>query len=230
MTELLGKQHTLPVKSTGKTITIQDDSYDDIGAREIVERMALSPSGTTKYVLIENIERASIGAINALLKELEEPLPHRQIIATTSNKERVLPTILSRAAIVSAMLVDDQTIADSIAIDADQQSSLLAIAQGRPRLAAQLAQDTDQLQQLHEQLTTLQSYWSEGHLTKLYKHLQSIEKSSHTQLLLMALTSWLDQQQEYESVATIQRSLAMRRSNVAMDTILFSIALYASQR
>ena len=50
---------------------------------------------------MENIGRMTIGAMNALLKTLEEPLPGRLIVATTTNKEQLLDTILSRAFIVS---------------------------------------------------------------------------------------------------------------------------------
>gem|GEM_PF-4331496 len=54
--------------------------------------------------MIENIHRATIQAINALLKSLEEPLPGRLVIATTENKDLVLSTILSRATIVNIPL------------------------------------------------------------------------------------------------------------------------------
>ena len=37
---------------------------------------------------------------NALLKSLEEPLPNRLIIATTSNYKLLLDTIISRAMII----------------------------------------------------------------------------------------------------------------------------------
>jgi DNA polymerase III gamma/tau subunit len=35
-----------------------------------------------------------------LLKSLEEPLPNRIIIASTTNKDSILPTILSRALLI----------------------------------------------------------------------------------------------------------------------------------
>ena len=54
-----------------------------------------------KVVFLENMERMTIGATNAFLKTLEEPLPGRLIIATTTNKESLLDTILSRAFIVN---------------------------------------------------------------------------------------------------------------------------------
>jgi DNA polymerase-3 subunit delta' len=57
--------------------------------------------------LIEDIERMSRGAVNALLKAMEEPLPGRKIIATTSNKESLIATILSRATLIPFVLVPD---------------------------------------------------------------------------------------------------------------------------
>ena len=60
----------------------------------------MAPAGDTKTLLIEHIERATIGGANALLKSLEEPLPHRLIIASVRNKDTLLPTILSRALLI----------------------------------------------------------------------------------------------------------------------------------
>jgi hypothetical protein len=38
--------------------------------------------------------------LNALLKSFEEPLPNRIIIVSTTNKDTILPTILSRALLI----------------------------------------------------------------------------------------------------------------------------------
>ncbi len=50
--------------------------------------------------VICKIELASVPAQNALLKSLEEPPAHVQFILTTSNIQRVLPTILSRCSAI----------------------------------------------------------------------------------------------------------------------------------
>lgn len=62
-----------------------------------------------KVVLLENIERMTIGAANAFLKTCEEPLANRIIIATTSNPSALLDTIISRAVLVkfNPLLVED---------------------------------------------------------------------------------------------------------------------------
>lgn len=56
--------------------------------------------GTYKVVLLENIERMTNAAANAFLKTFEEPLPNRLIIATTSNRDALLDTIVSRAFLI----------------------------------------------------------------------------------------------------------------------------------
>jgi len=56
--------------------------------------------GKQKVVLIENIERINAAAANAFLKNLEEPLPNRLIIATVSHQSQLLDTIISRAIVI----------------------------------------------------------------------------------------------------------------------------------
>ena len=100
---LLGKPHSLKVeykKSTDTDLLQKEEWYEDIWSREINERLSMAPAGDTKTLLIEHIDRATIGGANALLKSLEEPLPHRLIIASVRNKDTLLPTILSRALLI----------------------------------------------------------------------------------------------------------------------------------
>lgn len=101
--ELLGKPHTLKVefkKNDDTDLLNKQEWYEDKGAREINDWLSYAPAGEMKILLIEHIDRATIGAANALLKSLEEPLPHRLIIASTTNKDMILPTILSRALLI----------------------------------------------------------------------------------------------------------------------------------
>lgn len=62
----------------------------------------LKPSETfdKKIYAIINVENASIAALNALLKFIEEPVSPTIAILTTTNKERVLPTIVSRCQVI----------------------------------------------------------------------------------------------------------------------------------
>jgi len=100
----LWKSHNIKVAQkddeTYKTL-YSDHNYQDIWTREINSWLQQSPAGKAKILLIENIERMWISAINAFLKTCEEPLPNRIIISTTSNKSQILETIISRSITIS---------------------------------------------------------------------------------------------------------------------------------
>jgi DNA polymerase-3 subunit gamma/tau len=56
----------------------------------------LAPAGRGKFILVENADRMQEGARNSLLKILEEPSPALTIVLTTTRREAILPTLLSR--------------------------------------------------------------------------------------------------------------------------------------
>ena len=102
-TSLLGKSHTLKVeykKTEDSDLLNKQEWYEDKWAREINEWLSTAPAGDLKILMIEHIDRATLWAANALLKSFEEPLSHRIIIASTTNKDTILPTVLSRALLI----------------------------------------------------------------------------------------------------------------------------------
>jgi DNA polymerase-3 subunit gamma/tau len=58
--------------------------------------LRLAPEGARKTVIIENADRMKDEARNSLLKTIEEPPPHAQIILCSARPRALLPTILSR--------------------------------------------------------------------------------------------------------------------------------------
>lgn len=100
----LWKEHELKIEykddnPVSKELLQQYD-YEDLWVREITQWLSKSFAWTKKILLIENIERMNKSAMNAFLKTCEEPFPNRIILATTSNKSRLLDTILSRAIVI----------------------------------------------------------------------------------------------------------------------------------
>jgi len=113
-TRELEKPHVIKI-SNDEEITRQDGTViQDLGIREVHQWIARSPAGKRKVLFIEHIERLTDSSANALLKICEEPLPHRLIIATSSQKEWLLPTILSRA-LVFPFATGDYALTQSIA-------------------------------------------------------------------------------------------------------------------
>ena len=70
-------------------------------ARNIQKAILLKPfKGKIKAVIIDTYEDITIEAQNALLKILEEPPANTIIIISTSKKDRLLPTIISRCKVI----------------------------------------------------------------------------------------------------------------------------------
>lgn len=77
-------------------------SIEDV--RKMIETLSFgSLNGEIQAVLLSHIEQASIPAQNALLKILEEPPPQIKFFLTTTSKEAVLETILSRCEVTSVV-------------------------------------------------------------------------------------------------------------------------------
>lgn len=75
-----------------------NNSVDDI--RTLVEQVRFAPqAGTYKVYIIDEVHMLSSSAFNAFLKTLEEPPPYAIFILATTEKHKILPTILSRCQI-----------------------------------------------------------------------------------------------------------------------------------
>ena len=75
-----------------------NNSVDDI--RQLVEQVRIPPQiGKYKVYIIDEVHMLSAQAFNAFLKTLEEPPHHAIFILATTEKHKILPTILSRCQI-----------------------------------------------------------------------------------------------------------------------------------
>jgi DNA polymerase III subunit gamma/tau len=76
-----------------------NNSVDDI--RDLTEQVRFLPQGNSKYkvYIIDEVHMLSSAAFNAFLKTLEEPPAHAIFILATTEKHKILPTILSRCQI-----------------------------------------------------------------------------------------------------------------------------------
>ena len=75
-----------------------NNSVDDI--RSLVEQVRFAPqAGKYKVYIVDEVHMLSSSAFNAFLKTLEEPPPYAIFILATTEKHKILPTILSRCQI-----------------------------------------------------------------------------------------------------------------------------------
>lgn len=75
-----------------------NNSVDDI--RNLIDQVRIAPQiGNHKIFIIDEVHMLSTAAFNAFLKTLEEPPAHAVFILATTEKHKILPTILSRCQI-----------------------------------------------------------------------------------------------------------------------------------
>ena len=97
-----------------------NNSVDDI--RVIIDQVRIPPqSGKYKVYIIDEVHMLSSQAFNAFLKTLEEPPPYAIFILATTEKHKVLPTILSRCQVYDFNRITISDIAKQLAWIAEKE-------------------------------------------------------------------------------------------------------------
>lgn len=98
-----------------------NNSVDNI--RELIEQVHVPPQvGKYKVFIIDEVHMLTSAAFNAFLKTLEEPPAHAIFILATTEKQKILPTILSRCQTYDFQRISVQDIAEHLAYVATQEN------------------------------------------------------------------------------------------------------------
>ena len=105
-----------------------NNSVDDI--RALVDKVRVPPQrGKFKVYIIDEVHMLSQSAFNAFLKTLEEPPPYAIFILATTEKHKIIPTILSRCQIfdfrrisVGDMVLHLKSICEKEELEADEDA------------------------------------------------------------------------------------------------------------
>lgn len=90
--------------------------------RELINQVMVAPQlGTHKVYIIDEVHMLSQAAFNAFLKTLEEPPKHAIFILATTEKHKIIPTILSRCQIFDFNRIKVKDIADHLASIAEKE-------------------------------------------------------------------------------------------------------------
>lgn len=86
-----------------------NNSVEDM--RSLVEQVHIPPQGAKyKVYIIDEVHMLSGSAFNAFLKTLEEPPAYAKFIMATTEKHKILPTILSRCQVYDFKRINDNDI------------------------------------------------------------------------------------------------------------------------
>lgn len=97
-----------------------NNSVDDI--RNLIDQVRIPPQvGNYKVYIIDEVHMLSQAAFNAFLKTLEEPPKHAIFILATTEKHKIIPTILSRCQIFDFKRITVKDAKDYLAYIAEQE-------------------------------------------------------------------------------------------------------------
>ncbi len=98
-----------------------NNSVEDI--RTLIDQVRIPPQiGRRSVYIIDEVHMLSAQAFNAFLKTLEEPPPHAIFILATTEKHKIIPTILSRCQIFDFNRIGVEDIAEHLAYVAKNEN------------------------------------------------------------------------------------------------------------
>ncbi|PBQ33173.1 DNA polymerase III subunit gamma/tau [Sphingobacteriaceae bacterium] len=98
-----------------------NNSVDDI--RNLVDQVRFAPQlGEYKVYVIDEVHMLSTAAFNAFLKTLEEPPKHAKFILATTEKHKIIPTILSRCQVFNFNRIKTDDISGHLAFMAKNEN------------------------------------------------------------------------------------------------------------
>ena len=200
-----------------------NNSVDDI--RALVEQVRIVPQGAQyKVYIIDEVHMLSQQAFNAFLKTLEEPPAYAKFILATTEKHKILPTILSRSQVYDFKRIGDddiikhlQYVASQEQVEADEDALRIVAAKADGALRDALS-IFDQLvsfsggkityAQAAENLNVLDV----DNYFKMTSHLFSEDQSAALLLLDQILNKGFDGQYFISGLASHFRNLLMAQN------------------
>lgn len=149
--------------------------------------------GRFKVVLIDEADRMTIGAANALLKTLEEPPAHSIFLLTTSRPYALPSTIQSRCQSVRFVPPAQTQVEAALIVQRNippRDARLVAIA-SQSRIGLALHTDIKSLRSTQDEFHTLLSAASVRSITVLLTAAESIAKSDRATEALEWIAQWL---------------------------------------
>lgn len=154
---------------------------DDIRI-QINDTILIKPySSAYKLYMVDEAEKMTVQAQNALLKTIEEPPSYAVIILLTTNEEAFLPTILSRCIQLKLKPLKDQAVSayltESMGVKDSQAEIYAAFARGNLGKAIHLA-SSEEFKTMHRDMITLLKNVKEMDISTLLECIKRIQENN----------------------------------------------------
>lgn len=186
-TEPCGECHSCIQAKSGNQpdiIFVSHDKPNSIGVEDIRAQInndiGIKPYSSPRKVYIMNEgEKMTIQAQNALLKTLEEPPEYAVILILTANVESLLPTILSRCVVLNMKPVPDHKVKkylmEELEIPDYKANICVAFARGNIGKAKMLA-SSEEFEKVKEEAVTLVKYINDMDISEVVKAIKKISE------------------------------------------------------
>ena len=163
-------------------ILVQHEKPNTIGVEDIRQKInsdiAIKPySGSHKVYIVNECEKMTVQAQNALLKTLEEPPAYAVILLLTTSLDALLPTILSRCVALHMRPVEDRKIEEylmkQLYVPDYKASVCAAFARGNMGKAKALAENED-FEHIKDEAVSLLKYIHDMELSEIVAAIKKI--------------------------------------------------------
>ena len=152
---------------------------DDV-RRQINDTIQVKPySSAHKIYIVDEAEKMTVQAQNALLKTIEEPPAYAVILLLTTNAEAFLPTILSRCVQLKLKPLRDEVVREylvqSLGVEESQAEIYAAFARGNLGKAIHLA-DSEDFRHLYGELLDLLKNLKKSDISELLERIRKMKE------------------------------------------------------
>lgn len=171
MENLFNSPDYIEIKPDGNSIKIAQ-------IRKLQSDILVKPYKSYKIYVIDEAQKMTVEAQNALLKTLEEPPKYAIIILITDNKESLLDTIKSRCEIIKFTPIPMQEVASYLTmngIDSKRASLLANFSRGSMKKAIELS-ESEEFHLMREEVQKYVEIFLNGNLIEIMDIQSSIEK------------------------------------------------------
>jgi len=195
--DMVREQLSLKARNLYHQIQIPKANFIKINSVRDIKRVSslTSVEGAKKLFLVFDADKMNPEASNSLLKTLEEPTENTLLILTSSDKDRLLPTIISRCQLIQFSPLRDAEVASALetldGVTSDEALVIAKIAQGSYSVAKELL-PTSVLAEREEVLRFLRASlgWKEESLVEMIDDLASSHDRPGIERWLKLLQSW----------------------------------------
>ncbi|MCM1040124.1 MAG: DNA polymerase III subunit delta [Ruminococcus sp.] len=186
-TEPCGECHSCKQALSGNQpdiIFVSHEKPNTVGVEDIRAQInndiGIKPYSSPRKVYIMNEgEKMTVQAQNALLKTLEEPPEYAVILILTTNVEALLPTVLSRCVVLNMKPVSDHKVKkflmEELEVPDYKANICVAFARGNIGKAKMLA-TSEEFEKVKEEAVTLVKYINDMELSEIIKAIKKISE------------------------------------------------------